>query len=148
MSHTYSLLLYHVVFSTKDRRPLIAPSFESGLHAYLGGIVRESGGQPLNVGGVSDHVHLLLQLPPRLALAEVVRLVKTNSSRWCHERHDRHFEWQAGYAAFSVSESSRDVVRRYIQGQADHHRKQSFQEELIAILNRHKIAYDPKYLWD
>ena len=100
------------------------------------------------MGGVSDHVHLLLQLPPRLALADVVRLVKTNSSRWCHERHDRHFEWQAGYAAFSVSESSRDVVRRYIQGQADHHRKQSFQEELVALLNCHKIAYDPKYLWD
>lgn len=149
MSHTYSLLLYHIVFSTRERRPTITPSLEPDLHAYLGGIVREIGGRPLAVGGIADHVHLLVQLPPRIAPADAARVVKTNSSKWVHEeRHEPGFRWQDGYAAFSVSESGRDRVTRYIQGQAEHHRKQTFQEELIELLERHQIEYDPRYLWD
>lgn len=148
MSHTYSLLLYHIVFSTKERRPTITPALEADLHAYLGGIVREIGGRPLAVGGVADHVHLLAQLPPRIAPADAARVIKTNSSKWVHEqKNDPRFQWQDGYAAFSVSESGRDRVIRYIQGQADHHRKQTFQEELIELLERHKIEYDPRYFW-
>lgn len=151
MSHTYSLLLYHIVFSTKERRPTITPSLEPDLHAYLGGIVREIGGRPLAVGGVADHVHLLVQLPPRIAPADAARVVKTNSSKWVHEeRLEPGFRWQDGYAAFSVSESGRDRLTRYItfRGQAEHHRKQTFQEELIELLERHGIKYDPRYLWD
>ncbi len=149
MAHTYTNLLYHVVFSTKDRLPCIDDQLRPRLCAYMGGIVRDISGIALIVNGTADHTHMLLVLPATLAIADAMRLVKTNSSRWVHEEWPQHqtFGWQIGYAAFTVSESNRDSVIRYIADQEEHHRKKTFQEELIALLEKHGIEYDPRYVW-
>ncbi len=148
MAQTLTNLLFHVVFSTKDRLPLIDAELKPDLLAYIGGIVRELGGKLLAANGTADHVHLLLRLPPRLALADAVRVVKTNSSRWVHQSRAlrRRFQWQAGYGAFSVSQSNVPEVVRYIRNQEQHHRRVSFQEELLAFLKRHGIEYDEQYI--
>jgi putative transposase len=128
MSHTYSNLLTHVIFSTYARAPEIADVIRGDLHAYLGGIVRELRGTALAIGGTRDHVHMLLQLPCELAVADCLRVVKTNSSLWVHEKWPERwrFAWQTGYGAFSVSESSHKQVVEYIERQEEHHRKMSF----------------------
>jgi REP element-mobilizing transposase RayT len=128
MPSTYSNLLYHIVFSTKDRERLIADDFKEELYRYMAGIAREEGGSLLEIGGIEDHVHLLAKFKPSIAVSDMLRLIKTNSSKWLHEekKHAR-FGWQEGYAAFSVSESQMVAVRRYIRNQASHHRRQSFQ---------------------
>src|SRR5262245_34994577 len=117
MSHTFSLLLYHIVFSTQDRAAFIDPELRDELHPYMAGVVRNERGSLLAIGGMPDHVHLLVRLKPTSCLADVLRSVKANSSRWVHERSDppRRFGWQEGYAAFSVSESAAPSVCRYIQ---------------------------------
>ena len=150
MSRTYSNLLYHLVFSTKDRIPLISPSFRDDLHSYLGGIVRDLGGIPLEIGGVADHVHLLVKLKPTAALSDVMRELKAGSSKWINENKMklRKFGWQDGYAAFSVSKSQAPRVRAYISNQEEHHRRVGFKEEFLALLQRNGIEYDEKYLWD
>ncbi len=150
MPQSLAHVLIHVVFSTKQRRPYISNEIRSDLHAYLGGIVRELGAKPVTINGTADHVHLLLGLPPVLALADALRVIKTNSSRWVHEKwpERRTFAWQAGYSAFSVSESNAARVIQYIGNQAEHHRKRSFQEELKDFLKKHKIEYDERYVWD
>jgi len=149
MAHTFANLLYHVVFGTKDRRSSIDAEFRPDLHAYLGGIVRELGGTPIIINGTSDHVHALLKLPPAIALAEGVRILKTNSSKWAHEQHKRRlFGWQSGYSAFSVSESGVPRVRAYIEAQEEHHRKKTFAEEYLEFLHKHRVAYDPRYVFE
>jgi len=150
MAHTFTKLLYHAVFSTKGRSPTIDAELKPRLHAYLGGIVGELGGKAILVGGTADHVHLLASLSAKTAPADVLRIVKTNSSRWVHEEWRRRggFAWQTGYAAFTVSQSAADAVKRYIAGQEEHHRRMSFDEELLALLNRHGIDYDERYLLD
>lgn len=146
---TYSRLLVHVVFSTKERHPWIADDMRTDLHGYLGGIARNIDAIPLIVGGVADHIHALIALPTKLSVADLVRTLKSNSSSWVHERWpQRLFQWQNGYGAFSVSESNKDAVVRYIENQAEHHRQRSFQEEFLDLLNRHGIEYDPRYVWD
>jgi REP element-mobilizing transposase RayT len=147
---SYTHLLYHIVFSTKERRPLITPALRAELEPYLGGIVREQRGIPLEIGGMPDHVHLVLRVRPDQAVADVVRLVKANSSKWANERSDltERFSWQTGYGAFTVSASQLAVVRRYVQTQEEHHRKQKFQEEFIGLLKKHGIEYDERYLWE
>jgi REP element-mobilizing transposase RayT len=149
MSHSYASLLTHAVFSTKDRAPLIAGECNDRLLPYLGGIARELGAKALMVGGTTDHVHLLLSLPPSLCVADALRDLKANSSRWVHETWPdrRDFGWQTGYGAFSVSESSREAVARYIQDQEEHHRRMTFQEEFIVLLKKHGIPYDERYIW-
>jgi REP element-mobilizing transposase RayT len=149
MGHTCSNLLAHIIWSTKDRVSLIKPDLKDDLFAYLGGIVREVKGKALIVNGMPDHVHMLAELPPTVSVAELMRLAKTNSSRWIHETRPGHsgFAWQTGYAAFSVSRSNAPAVSRYIAEQEKHHRKRSFQEELILFLRKHGIAYDERYLW-
>jgi len=150
MSHTYANLLYHVVFSTKGRQPYIVEELRLRLHAYLGGIVRAIQGKALTIGGTADHVHLLMLLPARTAVAEALRVLKTNSSRWVHGQLPERafFAWQTGYGAFTVSQSAADDVKRYIAGQEAHHRSMTFQEEFLALLTRHGIEYDERYLWD
>lgn len=149
MPSTYSNLLYHIVFSTKDRERLITEEFKEELYRYMAGIAREEGGTLHEIGGIEDHVHLLAKFKPSIAVSDMLRLIKTNSSKWLHEEkgHAR-FGWQEGYAAFSVSESQVVAVRRYIRNQSAHHRRQSFQEEFVAMLERHSVEYDPRYLWD
>jgi putative transposase len=149
MSHTYSNLLFHVIFSTHERRTLIPPEIQSDLFAYMGGIVRGLHGKALAIGGTNDHVHVLMRLPQDASVADVVRVVKTNSSRWIHEKWPERaaFSWQTGYAAFSVSESNIDAVVKYIAEQSVHHRKRSFQEEFVAFLKKNGIEYDERYIW-
>jgi REP element-mobilizing transposase RayT len=128
MAQTLTNLLVHVVFSTKDRRPLITADLKPNVLAYVGGIVRELDGILLTANGTSDHVHLLMRLPPTIALAGAIRIVKTNSTRWVHETQKGHeqFRWQAGYAAFSVSESNVPEMTHYIRNQVQRHRRISF----------------------
>ncbi len=149
MSHTTTNVLIHYIFSTHHRTPFIKPEIESNLHAYLGGIMREIGGIALCINGMPDHVHLLVRMPSTQSVADVARLVKTNSSRWVHERWPEYecFAWQAGYGAFSVSESVVDSVRRYISDQRQHHAKRTFQEEFVVFLRRNHITIDEEHLW-
>ena len=149
MAHSSTRLLTHVIFSTKGRSPSIETEIRSELHAYLGGIVRELGGTALAIKGTADHVHVLLRLPPDVSMAEALRVMKANSSRWVHQRWPRRraFAWQAGYGAFSVSESNVPAIVKYISNQEAHHRKISYQEEFLQFLKRHSIAYDERYLW-
>jgi REP element-mobilizing transposase RayT len=148
MSHTYTNLLTHVIFSTKDREPLITAALHDDLLAYAGGIVREIGGALRAANARLDHVHLLCSLPPTVAISDALRLAKTNSSRWVHrERRLPGFDWQTGYGAFSVSHSLAPSVARYIGEQEKHHRRMTFQEELIAFLKKNGIPYDERYIW-
>lgn len=150
MAHTYTNLLVHAVFSTKDRRPDLDAAVRSRLFPYLGGIVQSLHGKALIVNGTDDHVHTLLSLPATLAAADVMRAIKANSSRWVHETWPakRDFAWQAGYGAFSVSHSNLEAVRKYIANQEEHHRRMTFQEEHLELLKRHGIAYDERYVWE
>jgi len=149
MPHTTTNLLVHFIFSTKQRRALIKPDFDKDLHAYLGGIIRQIGGIALCVNGTEDHVHLLVRVPGNRSIADVARLVKTNSSKWRHERWPQHrlFAWQIGYGAFTVSESGLSAVREYISNQQEHHKVRSFQDEFLAFLKKNKITVDERYLW-
>jgi putative transposase len=149
MPHTATNLLVHFIFSTKQRCALIKPEFEKDLHAYLGGIVRQIGGTALCVNGTCDHVHLLVRVSANRSVADVARLIKTNSSKWIHEKWPEHhlFAWQTGYGAFTVSESGAPAVRDYISNQQEHHRARSFQEEFMAFLKKNGIAVDERYLW-
>jgi len=150
MPSTYTNLLYHIVFSTKVRRPFINPELGEELHPYIGGIIRDAGGEPIEIGGVADHVHILAKLPATLAVADALRLIKSNSSKWAGERPDlvRTFTWQTGYAAFTVSKSQVGTVREYIQNQERHHRRKTFKQELVSLLKKNDIEYDERYLWD
>lgn len=149
MAHTFTNLLTHVVFSTSGRAPHLDDNIRSDAHAYMGGILRELNIQTITIGGTSDHVHLLFRLRTDLTLADSMRLVKTNSSRWFKERwpHRRTFAWQGGYGAFSVSQSNRSNVIRYIQNQPEHHRRISYEGEFVTLLKRHAVQFDEQYLW-
>jgi REP element-mobilizing transposase RayT len=148
MPSTLTNLLYHIVFSTKDRQPLIAAARRDELYRYIGGIIRNEKGILLEIGGMPDHVHLLLKIPADLALSTMVRLIKSNSSKWMNEKDKRiRFAWQAGYGAFTVSESQAAIVQRYIQKQDQHHRRATFQQEFVKLLELHGIEYDPNHLW-
>ncbi len=147
MPSTYLSLHYHLVFSTKNREPIIAAKWGERFHDYLGGAIRGMGGFPEGIGGTSDHVHLLVGLKATHAIADVVRELKKASSVWVHaEMGLSAFTWQDGYAAFTVSAPSRGAVRQYIARQEQHHRTKTFREELIEMLDKAGIDYDPKYL--
>ena len=150
MSHAYHRLQFHLVFSTKNRLRTITPEFKPKLYAYMVGIVRGLDGMVTAIGGIEDHVHVLFHTPPKHALSEVIGKIKANSSKWVHETfsNSARFGWQAGYGLFSVSESNLAVVKKYIENQEEHHRRLTFQEEFVALLEKHGITYDPKYLWD
>lgn len=138
---------FHLVFSTKERLPLITIEWRERLHAYLGGIVKGMDAVPLAVGGVADHVHLLVSLKSKHRLDYFLRDLKADSSTWIHTELKKKFEWQKGYGAFSVSPNAIEVVKKYIANQEKHHEKKSFQVEYIELLNAGGIEYDEKYLW-
>ena len=146
MSHTYAQNVIHVVFSTKDRRKLMSEEFRPRMWAYAVGICKKLDILVFAVGGMEDHVHFLLQIPPTLALAKVVLTIKSNSSRWANEEGHK-FAWQQGYGAFSVSSSILPMVIRYIQNQEAHHRRMSFDAEFLALLKKHGIEFDPKFVF-
>jgi REP element-mobilizing transposase RayT len=149
MAHTYTNILIHALFSTKDRQRWLTREIREEVFRYLGGTLNELRGQSLLVDGPRDHVHILFVQPRTLTVATVMEKVKANSSGWVKERwpERRYFGWQTGYAAFSVSKSHVDQVKRYIGNQEKHHRKVTFQEELLAFLKKHEIEYGPRYVF-
>jgi REP element-mobilizing transposase RayT len=138
------------VFSTKERRPMITRALQDRLWPYLGGIARENNMKAIEIGGMPDHVHILLSLPSTISIAKAMQLIKGGSSKWVHDTFSEHrlFNWQVKYGAFSVSQSSVEKIAQYIQNQEKHHRKMTFKEEFVALLKKHRIAYDERYLWD
>jgi REP element-mobilizing transposase RayT len=149
MSHRFTALFTHLIFSTKDRLPHLDRDLAPQCLAYIGGIVENVGGRRIAIGGVADHVHLLVDMPATLALSDFVRTIKSNSSKWVHEsRNLPRFAWQKGYSAFSVSRSAVDGVVRYIQTQEAHHHRLSYQDELRTLLKKHGIECDERYMWE
>jgi REP element-mobilizing transposase RayT len=146
MSHTYAQNVIHVVFSTKNRSKSISREFQPRMWAYVAGICKKHEIFVHAVGGMDDHIHLLVQIPPSLSLAKAVLAIKSNSSRWANEQGNK-FAWQQGYGAFSVSSSLVPAVVRYIQDQESHHRKMTFDAELVALLKKHGIEFDPNFVF-
>ena len=141
--HSFIGCLMHCVWATKERRPSIKPGLQQRLWPYLGGIARESKMKALMIGGVEDHMHVLLSIPSTLSVAKSVQLLKGNSSKWIHDTFKEHwdFEWQEGYGAFSIGVSGIDDTTKYIQNQAEHYRKVTFKEELETFLKKHGMEY-------
>ena len=148
MSQSYTNLLYHLIFSTKDRQPLITDLYEVRLYDYIGGTIRGLGGISLALNGTVDHIHLLTKLPPNKALSDILRDLKANASGWMHDVFPelKDFSWQRGYGAFTVSQSNIEEVSSYISHQKEHHAKISFREEFIQFLKVNGIEYDERYL--
>ncbi len=149
MGHSYSSSLFHIVFSTKDRRKCMDAILRERLFPYIGGIARENGMQLMAIGGVEDHVHCLVVIPANLALSKAVQLLKGVSSKWIHETfpEQRSFAWQEGYGAFSIAVSGIEDTTAYIRRQEEHHRTRTFEEEFVAFLERHKLTFDRRYVF-
>jgi len=141
--HSFVSCLMRCVFATRERRPVIEPKLQQRLWPYLGGIARENKMKALIVGGVEDHVHVLLSIPPTLAVAKSIQLLKGNSSKWIHDTFKEHwnFEWQEGYGAFSIGISGVEDTTNYIQGQGEHHRRMTFKDEVEVFLKKHGMEY-------
>lgn len=150
MAHSFSTCLYHCVWSTRGRAHLMPPALQERLFPYMAGIARENDAKAMGVGGVTDHVHLLLSLPATLPVAKAVQLIKGGASKWVHDTFPEQagFGWQEGYGAFSIGMSQVEDTIAYIRSQRKHHGKISFQEEFLAFLKRHELEYDERYLWD
>lgn len=149
MPSTWSKITLHVVMSTHDRQPTITPPIRNRLDPFIGGIVRELGGSLYQAGGMPDHSHLLIRIGADRSVADIMRNVKSRSSKWVHETFpESGFAWQKGYGVFSVSESSVDEVRQYIRRQEEHHRTRDFKSELLAMLNLHNVEFDERYVFD
>jgi len=148
MAHAYCSSLFHCVFSTKDRRAIISSEMQPRLWAYLGGVAREHGMVALAVGGMPDHVHLLLSIPASVPISRAMQEIKAGSSRWMHIVTGKDdFAWQNGYGAFSIGSSQAESAVAYIASQREHHQRRDFQAEFIAILKRNRIEYDPRFVW-
>ena len=150
MASTLSNLVYHIIFSTKNREAIIVSENREELHRYMGGIIKKQGGVLLQIGGMPDHIHMVIKLKPVHMLSGIMQKVKGGSSKWVNEQHRfvGRFAWQDGYAAFSVSESQISTVIKYVKEQEKHHRFRSFKDEFILILEHHQIDYDERSLWD
>jgi putative transposase len=142
--HSFNSSLHHCVFATKGRETLLSAEIRQRLWPYLGGVARENGMKALAVGGVADHVHILLSLPATISMAKAMQLLKGNSSKWIHETFPklRSFAWQEGYAAFSIGVSGIEETRAYIRNQEEHHRTRTYREEVIVFLKRHGLPFD------
>ena len=149
MAHTHTVLLYHIVFSTKGRNAWLSPEAREALFPYMGGIIANLGGTPMILNGTSDHVHILCRLRSKPDVAEVVQAVKGSSSAWFNKQPGlRCLQWQEGYGAFTVSYSQRERVYRYVENQEEHHRKRSFAEEYESLLIKHGVEYDERFFLD
>lgn len=149
MANTFTCLHYHVIFSTKDREPWIKPAMQDRVWSYLAGIAQASKITPIQIGGMPDHVHLVLGLPTTLSLSETAQLIKGGSSKWIKDEFPgmRGFGWQDGYAAFTVSKSNLPEVVAYVKNQPEHHQVKTFQEEYLAFLDKHGVEYDMRYVF-
>jgi REP element-mobilizing transposase RayT len=150
MPQSLSLILIHLVFSTKHREPFITAAVEPELHAYLAAVMRECRSPSLIINGTSNHVHALFSLSRTGAVAEVAEEVKKRSSKWMKSKgaEFRNFQWQAGYGAFSIGQSNVAALKRYIAGQKEHHRRRTFEEEYRAFLEKYGVAFDERYVWE
>jgi REP-associated tyrosine transposase len=150
MAQSLAKVYLHVIFSTKNREPLLLDDWRDELFRVMGGAANNLGCQSLIVGGMPDHVHLLIQLSRTITMADAIGKIKSTSSLWINQTHPTRspFHWQAGYAVLSVSQSNVEAVRTYIQDQAKHHAKQSFQDELRDWLRRYEVEFDEAYVWD
>ena len=150
MAQTLVSLMVHVIFSTKNREPFITPEIEPELFAYMGGILKNHESRLLDAGGTADHVHLLVSQSKNMSISSLMKDVKKDSSLWIKTKGSecRNFHWQDGYGAFSIAKSDIRELKKYIAGQKEHHRKRTFKEELIDVLEEYGIAYDERYLWD
>jgi len=145
---SYTNLIYHIVFATKERRDTLTTERIDRICKYIAGIISNNDGIPLAINGVSDHLHIAAIIGAKVGVSKFVGTLKANSSKWIHETFSdmANFSWQEGYSAFSVSASVRESVVSYILRQESHHRKMSFRDELIQLLDRHNVEYDPKYI--
>ena len=150
MPGTYTKLYYHLVFSTKHRKPSITSALEPDLHKYIAGIIRNIEGSSIEINGMADHIHILTIIPPKISISDALRSIKAGSSKWIHETipNATAFAWQDGYAAFTVSASQVEAVRSYIRNQKSHHQSSDYKTELIGLLDKHGIEYDERYVWD
>jgi len=149
MAQSVALVLVHVIFSTKNRMAFLqSPDLRSEVYAYLTATLRGLECEPVRLGGVGDHVHILAALSRKISLAELIKVLKTSSTRIVKNKGHSHFGWQNGYGAFSVSQSARDSVIAYIASQEQHHRRMTFQEEFRRLLEKHGMAFDERYVWD
>ena len=149
MSNTFHNLLFHVVFSTKERVKLLSKELRTRLYPYMSSIANNNDFKVSVIGGTDDHIHILLSLKPDLSVSKAVQLLKGNSSKWMHDNFTdlNIFSWQGGYGAFTVSKSQIDIIQKYIANQEEHHKKISFEEEYIELLKKNNIDFDPKYLF-
>jgi REP element-mobilizing transposase RayT len=150
MPGTYSQLLLHVVFSTKHRTRWITSDVAERLYPYIGGIIRAEEGVLYDIGGVEDHAHLYIRWRTDATVSDLMRTVKSRSSKWIHDTFPNldEFAWQEGYSVFSVSKSQEDAVKKYIAGQAEHHKKEDFKSELLRLLRAHGVEFDDRYVFD
>ena len=150
MPQSLSLTIIHLVFSTKDRTPFLTPAILPDLHAYLATVARHADGECYRVGGIADHVHFAVRLSRTQTIADLVSELKTSSSKWLKEKSPTlsKFAWQRGYGAFSVGPRDLDAVIAYIDGQEEHHRTKTFQEEYRNFLVKYGIEFDERYMWD
>jgi putative transposase len=150
MSQSLSRVILHIIFSTKDRESWLESHVRPRVHAYLATICRDLGAEPLHVGGVADHVHIVTTLPRTLSQADLVEQLKKVPSKWIKTLDARYhgFFWQRGYGAFSVSPSQLEALLQYIEAQQEHHRTRTFQEEYRELLRRHGVDFDERYVWD
>lgn len=147
MPSTHTSIHFHIVFSTKTRARLITENLRNDLYGYIGGIIKNLGGVALAIGGIDDHIHILVGLTASHRLDHFMRELKASSSGWVRRERDPNFSWQNGYGAFAVSAGNIDRVRHYIHSQAEHHRTKDFQNEYVELLEMANIEYDEKYLW-
>ena len=147
MPSTHLSLHYHIIFSTKGRRRMIADTWRDNLHVYIGGIIGDMNAVPTAIGGSGDHTHVLVGLRATHVLADVVRQMKRGASEWIHSHGVKAFTWQEGYAAFTVSPSQVAKVTQYIANQLEHHRRRSFEDEYLALLRSSGVDFDERYLW-
>ena len=149
MAHSYTKILIHYIFSTKNREKIMTIELQERLWAYMGGIAKGNNMKALAIGGIEDHVHLLISLPVTLSISKAIQLIKGGSSKWVHDTFPDYskFNWQEGYGAFSVSISQIKNTIAYINRQKEHHLKESFQDEYISVLEEHVIDYDKRYVW-
>ncbi len=149
MAGTYTTVLLHIVFSTKNRIASLLPEVREKTYAYMGGIIRKRQCALYEIGGTADHVHLAVRIHPDEKVTDLIRDLKRHTSVWIHETFPKlgGFSWQGGYGAFSVSASNMDAVKQYIRGQEAHHQKRTFQEEFVEFLKVHGIDFDPEQIW-
>jgi REP-associated tyrosine transposase len=150
MPQSLAKIYVHLIFSTKNRQPLLDEDIRTELTSYIGGVLKNLDCQPIEIGGTKDHVHILCCLSKNLALSKLIEEIKTSSSKWVKAKESTlaQFHWQNGYGAFSVSQSHLNAVVRYIRQQEEHHRKVTFQEEFLEFLKKYRVPYDERYVWD